>query len=135
MKRTLQEFLKDRKNQYGDLMTDIVESACINEYYDYIKMHVGGCNGKITQKIYDSMTDGQKFHFNKHYNFRGDKIIQDQPKNARLICKIENIEFFTRDVINSKNEKLVFTDNDNYYIDNTENEIKACQRVYNLNYL
>jgi hypothetical protein len=54
-------------------------------------------------------------------------------KNARIICKIGNIEFFTRDII-VNDKKIIFTHDENYAIDYDENEEKACKRIFNFYY-
>jgi len=56
------------------LSIDTITAAASDEYYNAIEklMKVGG---EISQAVYDSLTEYQQFHFNKHYNFRGDKII------------------------------------------------------------
>lgn len=44
-----------------------------NDYYTMIEKEVK--DGKnISRAVYDSLTEGQKFHFNKHHNHRNDKV-------------------------------------------------------------
>ena len=53
---------------------------------------------------------------------------------SRLICTIGTINFYTWDKI-SNDKKLVFTDNENFYIDLDEEETKACNRIFNNYYI
>jgi len=45
-----------------------------NEYYELIENYIKQGN-TITNEVYNSLTQGQQYHFNKHYNSRGDKVI------------------------------------------------------------
>lgn len=53
---------------------EIKEINFDDEYYAIVEDHIKQ-SGTITQEVYNSLTDGQKYHFNKHYNHRNDKII------------------------------------------------------------
>lgn len=69
---TRYEYLEKAREELGEDFSDLVVGID-NEYYAIIAKEVK--NGKtISQSIYDSLTEGQKFHFTKHYNHRGDKI-------------------------------------------------------------
>jgi len=47
-----------------------------NEYYDLLVSHVKAGN-KISNEVYKDLTQGQQYHFTKHYNSRNDKIIDN----------------------------------------------------------
>jgi len=64
---------QQREEMKGFFISDCILDDLSNNYYDYICEWMRAGNS-ITQLVYDSFTDGQKFHFNKHYNYRGDKI-------------------------------------------------------------
>lgn len=54
-----------------------------------------------------------------------------------LIITIQGINFYKGNLINNgnKKERLIITDIDNYRIDEDEDIIKACNRIYNLWYV
>lgn len=69
---TREEYLKQEKEELGSDFTHL-EAGIDNEYYSMVEKEVK--DGKtISQAVYDSLTQGQRFHFNKHYNHRGDKV-------------------------------------------------------------
>lgn len=69
---TRNEYLEKAKEELGEDFSDLVVGID-NEYYALVEKEVK--DGKaISQAVYDSLTAGQKFHFNKHYNHRGDKV-------------------------------------------------------------
>lgn len=50
-------------------------SGIENEYYSMVEVRAK--EGKaISKRVYDSLTEGQRFHFNKHFNFRGDMVLE-----------------------------------------------------------
>lgn len=59
----------------GEIVSDTMLSSIDNEYYNMLCEHIKKGN-TITSEIYDDLSDGQKYHFNKHYNHRGDKVVE-----------------------------------------------------------
>jgi hypothetical protein len=48
-----------------------------NEYYAMVETQAK--SGKaIDKKVYDSLTEGQRYHFNKHFNHRGEMVLEQQ---------------------------------------------------------
>jgi hypothetical protein len=69
---TRDEYLEKEKKELGEEFSTFAVGID-NEYYSIVEKEVKG--GKtISQAVHDSLTAGQKFHFNKHYNHRGDKV-------------------------------------------------------------
>lgn len=60
---------------------EIQEINFDNEYYELIENHIKQ-GGVITNEAYQSLTNGQKYHFNKHYNYRNDKVINSDYNQA-----------------------------------------------------
>lgn len=52
-----------------------------DEYYALVESHIKQGN-TITNEIYHSLTQGQQYHFNKHHNPRGDKVINSDYSQA-----------------------------------------------------
>lgn len=71
--QTRDVFLSEYKEELGEREFKSMFSIIDNEYYALIEKDVK--EGRIiTQEVYDSLAVGQRFHFNKHYNHRGDKV-------------------------------------------------------------
>lgn len=71
--QTRSEFLEEAKEELGETEFNSMSHCLDNEYYESIEKQVK--DGKfITKEVFDSLSEGQKFHFTKHHNFRGDKI-------------------------------------------------------------
>lgn len=53
-----------------------------------------------------------------------------------LIITIGNVNFYKGKIITNTepNEQIIYTDDENYRISTNEDLIKACQRIYKLNY-
>ena len=67
-------YIERQKIELKDLLCEssiIMESS--KEYYNEIETHIKAGN-TITLEVYESLNQGQQFHFNKHYNIAGDKI-------------------------------------------------------------
>ncbi|MCK1999791.1 hypothetical protein MZM54_00155 [[Brevibacterium] frigoritolerans] len=70
--QTKDEYIKKAKEELGEDFSSFAVSID-NEYYKMIENEVK--QGKtISQAVYDSFSNGQKYHFTKHYNHRNDKI-------------------------------------------------------------
>lgn len=74
---------------------EIKEIDFDEEYYTIIENHIKQ-SGSITNEVYNSLTDGQKYHFNKHYNYRGDKIINSNYSQAIKESKKQVEENFNK---------------------------------------
>lgn len=69
---TREEYLEKARTELGDDFPHLV-AGIDNEYYATVEKEVK--QGKsISQEVYNSLAEGQKYHFNKHYNHRGDKV-------------------------------------------------------------
>ena len=74
---TLSEYLNSEKMLFGSDYSDCMEGALRDEYYNEKIVNTVKNGAIITQHVYDSLTQGQKFHFDKHLNYRGDKIVSN----------------------------------------------------------
>lgn len=70
---TMQDFLENQKLELKDLYSESIKYQLSNDYYNIV-CDVMRQGDVVTQRVYDSLEDNQKWHFNKHYNFRGDKV-------------------------------------------------------------
>jgi hypothetical protein len=69
---TKDEYLERARQEVGEDFSGLA-LAFDNEYYELVEKEVK--SGKtISQAVYHSLSQGQRFHFNKHYNHRGDKV-------------------------------------------------------------
>lgn len=71
--KTRNEYLQKAQEELGEKEYKNLSHSIDNEYYLLIENSVKAGN-KISQEVYDSLSEGQKYHFNKHYNHRNDKI-------------------------------------------------------------
>lgn len=73
---TRDEYLKEMQKEFGEHNAKEFMHLRVgfdNNYYAMLENEIK--QGKlITRKVYESLTDGQRYHFNKHYNFRNDRI-------------------------------------------------------------
>lgn len=70
---TRDEYLEEYKVELGEIEFKGMLPSIDNEYFALIEKEVK--EGRtITPEVYDSLAEGQRFHFNKHYNHRGDKV-------------------------------------------------------------
>jgi hypothetical protein len=73
--QTRDEYMEEAKKELGEQEFSHLYVGIDNEYYAMIESQAK--QGKtIGKKVYDSLTEGQRFHFNKHYNHRGN-IVQN----------------------------------------------------------
>jgi len=89
MNQTRLEYIAEQQNELeaeGLKHYEIKELNFDSEYYELIEEYVKQ-GGIITNEIYTSLTDGQKYHFNKHYNFRNDKVINSDYEQAVEVTK------------------------------------------------
>jgi hypothetical protein len=70
---TRDEYLKKAREELGERDFGSMSHSIDNEYYSLVEKEVK-CGKTISPAVHDSLTAGQKFHFNKHYNHRGDKV-------------------------------------------------------------
>lgn len=72
---TREEYMNRAKEEIGERDFVHLYSGIENEYYLMIETQAK--EGKaISKKVYDNLTEGQRFHFNKHFNFRGDMVLE-----------------------------------------------------------
>jgi len=84
MELTRSEYIAEQQQELiaeGMKPYEIQELNFDNEYYELIENHLKQGN-TITNEVYNSLTQGQQYHFNKHYNSRGDKVINSDYSQA-----------------------------------------------------
>ncbi len=74
---TLSEYLNSEKMLFGSDYSDCMEGALRDEYYNEKIVNTVRHGAIITRHVYDNLTQGQKYHFDKHFNHRGDKIVSN----------------------------------------------------------
>lgn len=77
MMETRDEYLEKAKKELGEQEYKDLCVGIDNEYYAMVESHVKQGNS-ISKQVYDALSEGQRFHFNKHFNHRGDKVLQQQ---------------------------------------------------------
>lgn len=96
MNQTRIEYIAEQQRELeteGFKPYEIKEINFDNEYYELIENYIKQGN-TITNEIYTSLTQGQQYHFNKHYNSRGDKISNsDYSKAVEATEKQTEIDF------------------------------------------
>jgi hypothetical protein len=71
--QTKEEYMNEAKEELGEKVFSDVYVGLDNDYYSMVESQVK--QGKaISRKVYDSLAKGQRFHFDKHYNHRGDRV-------------------------------------------------------------
>jgi hypothetical protein len=76
---TVDQRKQAKKAEYKELYTETIQDEVINDHYNDIEAHVKA-GGVITDAVYQSLSEGKKKHFNKHYNIRGDKVQKAEAK-------------------------------------------------------
>lgn len=71
--QTRDEYLAEAKEELGERTYADLHVGLDNDFYETIIVEAKQ-GTKISKKVYDSLTDGQRFHFNKHYNHRGTMV-------------------------------------------------------------
>jgi hypothetical protein len=71
--QTRDEFMKETKEELGEKVFSDLYVGIDNEYYEMVESQVKQGEA-ISQKVYDSLTEGQRYHFTKHYNHRGNMV-------------------------------------------------------------
>jgi len=72
---TMDEYIRRQQIELkGLLCEDSITIAATTEYYEEVEKQMKKGN-TITKIVYDSLNDGQRFHFNKHYNIAGNKVL------------------------------------------------------------
>ena len=62
----------------GIYFSDSIAETLEDEYYNEIIVKHIKQGGKIENKVYKDLTEGQKYHFNKFLNWNNDKIINSE---------------------------------------------------------
>ena len=94
MNQTRQEYITEQHQEMeaeGIKQDEYMYFNFDDEYYSLLEDHVKQ-GGTISQEVYNSLTQGQQYHFNKHYNFRGDKITNSDYSQAVEQIKKDNEE-------------------------------------------
>ena len=65
--------MASQKLEAGEFYSESMDDAFSNDYYSTIEQLLKE-GGTITQEVYNDFTVGQKYHFNRRWNVRGDKI-------------------------------------------------------------
>jgi len=96
MNQTRQEYITEQKRELeeeGLKPYEITGITFDQEYYELIENYIKQ-GGTITNEIYNSLTQGQQYHFNKHYNYRNDKVINsDYEQEIRKAKKQAEINY------------------------------------------
>lgn len=71
---TLDQYLTEQKAVLGEMYSSYIEIELKQEHYDAIEAHVK-TGGTITRKVFDSLDCNHTWHFNKHYNYRMNKVL------------------------------------------------------------
>lgn len=73
---TLDQYIASNKEEYTEIFVseDLAIIELKKEYYKKITEYVKNGN-KISTKAYNSLPSDLQFHFNKHYNYRNDKVV------------------------------------------------------------
>ncbi|PGK51827.1 hypothetical protein CN918_28965 [Priestia megaterium] len=72
--KTKEQFMEEEKKAIGEQDFKHMYGALDNEYYEMVEKHIKQDGNTITQEVFEGLSKGQQFHFNKHYNFRQDKV-------------------------------------------------------------
>lgn len=70
---TKEQFFNEYKEDIGEKEFINLYSNIDNEYYELVEHEVKKGN-VITQEVYSSLSEGQRYHFNKNYNHNNDKV-------------------------------------------------------------
>jgi len=85
MKQTRTEYILSQQRELvaeGLTPLEIKELNFDNEYYKLIENHIKQKGNTIPNEVYNSLTQGQQYHFNKCYNHRGDKVVNSDYSQA-----------------------------------------------------
>jgi hypothetical protein len=70
---TRTDYMNSQRLEAGEFYSDLMDDSFSNEYYGTIEQHLKE-GGTITREVYNDLTEGQKYHFNRRWNVRGDKV-------------------------------------------------------------
>lgn len=71
---TKNEYIEKQQEELKGLMSEIsIECEASKQYYLDLETWIKKGN-RIPKKVYDSLDSMQQYHFNKHYNYRGDRV-------------------------------------------------------------
>jgi len=74
---TKDEYMKKEKEALGEQEFNSMYPLLDNDYYKMVENHVKQ-DKAISKEVYDSLSEGQRYHFNKHYNYRQNMVLQDK---------------------------------------------------------
>jgi hypothetical protein len=70
---TRDQYIKEAIEELGEREYKFLSASIDNEYYEMVETEAKQGN-VISKEVYNSLTEGQRYHFNKHYNHRNDLI-------------------------------------------------------------
>jgi hypothetical protein len=83
------EYQQQQRHELGEDFDETPEAELRDDHYQIIEKHIKR-KGVISQHVYDSLDQKRRSHFDKHYNFFGDKVegmplreIKEYPKNFK----------------------------------------------------
>lgn len=71
--QTRDEYLASAKIELGEKEFSRMRNALSNGYYRSIASQASK-GISIPKAIYDSLSEGHRYHFDKHFNHRGDRV-------------------------------------------------------------
>lgn len=71
--KTRDEYLNDAKVELGERVYADLSSSIDNDYYSHVASQAKQ-GIPISRMVYDNLSKGQRYHFNKHYNHRNDMV-------------------------------------------------------------
>lgn len=79
---TKSERFEPMKKEMGKDWTDTMQAPEDNQYYRDIETHVRA-GGKITKEVYDNLNPDQQKNFDKQFNVRGNKVVEQTPTKPK----------------------------------------------------
>lgn len=99
MKQTRFEYITEQQSELeaeGLSQIDIKELNFDNEYYELVENHIKQKGQTITNEVYNSLTQGQQYHFNKCYNSRCDKVTNSDYSQAVEVAEQKSKNDFNK---------------------------------------
>ncbi|HBY21379.1 MAG TPA: hypothetical protein DEG71_10320 [Clostridiales bacterium] len=97
-------------NEKAEMLADGLTSQEINgfnfdnEYYSLLTEYIKQGNN-ITNEVYKDLSEGQQYHFNKHYNSNNDKIINSEYEQELEESKKLTEEKFSNYLVEKETER------------------------------
>jgi len=125
MNKTRQEYIAEQYKEFeveGIKSDDYMDFNLDNEYYNLLAEHMKQ-GGTITQEIFNSLTQGQQYHFTKHYNYRNDKIINSDYEKEIIKAKEQAEKDFNKFLAQKEQKQKEQEIKDQKIKQNTINEL------------